>query len=318
VSHLRASLAWADDWPVPADGHPAALQKLQAALALAHKVLADRDDPQAGDKVLSAQDPDARRGKHGAYYDGYLLDVSMDADSEIITALNVLPANGDEGADAAQLLRQEEQAHGNDVQALSIDRAGYRGELLRELTQPEGLNVEVFVPPIQRLPLPVFAAEDFTLSDDGSTLRCPAGQSTTQWERNGHDTGRKFRFAKKQCGACSRRGECLAQPQTKSRTVIKNDYEAEYQAAQAKAQTEGYRAVRQQHPAIERKLAELVNRHQARQARYRGQPKVRWQMLLTGLVVNLKRLVRWLGQAAVPARSGGQAEAVRAEGMATE
>ena len=44
----------------------------------------------------------------------------MDADSELITQINVLPANGDEAADAVELLRREEQAHGNDVQALSM------------------------------------------------------------------------------------------------------------------------------------------------------------------------------------------------------
>jgi len=65
---------WADELSAPTDGvHAAAAgEKLQAALALAHKVLADRDDPKAGDKVISAQDADARCGKHGDYYDGYL------------------------------------------------------------------------------------------------------------------------------------------------------------------------------------------------------------------------------------------------------
>ena len=294
VTHLRTILAWADTWPIAADSDAAAVTKLQALLALAHKVLADRDDPKAGDKVISAADPDARRGKHGEFYEGYLLDVSMDADSEIITAINVLPANGDEGADAALLIRQEEQAHGNDIEALSIDGAGYRGALLRELTDPDDLHLQVFVPPTERIPLHVFGPEEFTLSADGQSLTCPAGQRTTQWERNAHDTGRKFRFAKKQCSGCSRREQCLSKPQAKSRTVIKNDYEAEYRAAQAKAQTPEYAATRKEHPAIERKLSELVNRHEARRARYRGQGKVRWQMLVTAMVVNLKRVVRLL------------------------
>jgi transposase len=306
VTHLRAVLAWADAMPGLAPvAEPAAVEKLAAARALAHKVLSDRDAP-AGDKVVSVHDPDARRGKHGDFYDGYLVDVAMDADSEIITALNVLPANGDEGGDAVALIRQEEQAHGNDVQALSIDGAGYRGDLLRELSDPQGLHVEVFVPPSQRMALPVFAPEAFTLSPDGTTLTCPAGQTTTQWERNSHDTGRKFRFAKKQCAGCPRRGECLSNPTARSRTVIKNDYEAEYQAAQAKAQTEAYAATRREHPAIERKLSELVNRHGMRQARYRGRLKVLWQALLTGVVVNLKRIVRLLDDAtAAPAILGG-------------
>src|SRR5262249_37590628 len=116
-SHLRAVLAWAGALPQQArfgQASGSAQEKLPAALAVAHKVLAGRDDPQAGDKVLSAADPEARCGKHGDYYNGYLVDVSMDADSELLTAMNVLPANGDEGADAVQLIKQEELAHGND------------------------------------------------------------------------------------------------------------------------------------------------------------------------------------------------------------
>lgn len=318
VAHLRALLAWADDVPAQTDfaaADAARTDKLRAALALAHKVLADRDNPKAGDKVVSAHDPEARCGKHGDFYDGYLLDVAMDADSEIITALNVLPANGDEGGDAAQLIRQEEAAQGNDVQGLSIDGAGYRGDVLRELTDPDGLNVEVFTPPRERIPLTVFGPEQFALSDDGKTLTCPAGQSTTQHERNSNDTGEKFRFAKKQCGGCALREQCLSNPKTPSRSVVKNEYEAEYQAAQAKARTPEYAKVRKQHPAIERKLSELVNRHDARHARYRGRRKVRWQMLLTGLAVNLKRLVGLLGASLAHALSGppGSGGTVRAE-----
>ncbi len=52
-----------------------------------------------------------------------------------------------------------------------------------------------------------------------------------------------------------------------------------------------YREVRQQHPHIERKLAELVQRHEARRVRYRGRLRARIQYLLTALVVNIKRIV---------------------------
>jgi hypothetical protein len=86
----------------------------------------------------------------------------------------------------------------------------------------------------------------------------------------------------------------LANPTTKRRLVTKNDYDAEYQAARAKAQTPEYATVRREHPAIERKLAELVQRHQLRRARYRGRRGVLYQSLMTTLVVNLKRIVRLL------------------------
>jgi transposase len=295
VQNLREVLAWADPLPnAAAFGAATAAQqdKLQAVLALAHKVLADREDPKASDKVISVVDADARCGKHGAFFDGYLADVTMDADSELLTGINVLPANGNEGGDAAYLIEQEEAAHGNDVAAISIDGAGYRGPVLRALTDPDGLHLEVFTPPSARVPLTVFGPEAFRLSVDKKTLTCPAGQTTTMHERNGNDTGEKFRFSKKQCGNCALREQCLADAKTKSRTVVKNDYEVEYRAAQAKAATPEYAKVRQEHPAIERKLSELVNRHDLRHARYRGLSKVLRQALLTGMAVNLKRMVK--------------------------
>ena len=312
VSHLCAVLAWADEVPrqdIFRQQPERAQERLQSALALAHKILADREDPKAGDKVISVHDPDARRGMHGGYYEGYLLDVAMDADSEIITAVNVLPANGDEGADAAHLIRQEEQAHGNDVVAVSIDGAGYRGTVLRELTDPAGLSLEVFTPPSEKPPAKGFAAERFTLTliDGRATLTCPAGQTTQSRDRNDDDTAYRYRFDKAQCSGCLLRHECLAKPNAQRRVVVKNDYQAEYAAAQAKAQTPEYAAVRRRHPAIERKLSELVRRHDVRHARYRGQPRVWYQGLVTTLVVNLKRIVRLLF-----APSEGGARTVRA------
>jgi transposase len=312
VTHLRAIVTWADAVPsteVFRAAPPASQETVRQALALAHKVLADRDDPQGGDPLLSVHDGDARRGKHGSFFNGYMLDVAMDPDSELITAVNVLPGNGDEGGDAACLIEQEEQAHGNDVEALSMDGAGYRGPVLRQLSDPDGLHLQVYAPPSQRLPLTVFAPEQFQLSEDGRTLRCPAGQTTARYQRNRHDTGWRFLFSKKQCDGCELRQQCLPDAaQATGRSVIKNEYEAEYQAAQVTAQTPEYAEVRRQHPAIERKLSELVVRHDLRRARYRGLLKVLWQSCLTALVVNFKRLVRLLASLGTPPRGMVRAE----------
>jgi IS5 family transposase len=316
VAHLRAVLVWADEVPGQAVFQQSSAKQqeaLRAALTLAHKVLADRDDPKAGDKLRSVHDTDARCGFHGGYFDGYLLDMAMDADSQIVTALNVLPGNGNEGADAARLIAQEEQAQGNDVAALSIDSAGYRGEVLQELTDPAGLNLEVFVPPAETPATAGFPAERFALTvlHGQTTLTCPSGATTQQRQRSRHDNGWKYYFHERDCRGCSLRAQCLNNPQSKKgRTVTKNDYEAEYAAAQAKAQTPAYAAVRRQHPAIERKLAEFVRRHDLRHARYRGLARVWYQGLLTGLVVNLKRLVRLLAAPLETAAGTVRAEAV--------
>jgi hypothetical protein len=80
----------------------------------------------------------------------------------------------------------------------------------------------------------------------------------------------------------------------KGRSVIKNDYQAEYDAVRQRAQTARYAEVRQQHPRVERKLADIVRYHGGRRSRYWGQWRVQVQYLLTGMVVNVKRMVKLL------------------------
>ena len=90
-------------------------------------------------------------------------------------------------------------------------------------------------------------------------------------------------------------------PGAKGRQVSTNDYATEYAAARAKAQTPEYREIRRLHRGIERKLGEMVRWHRARRARYRSQPRVLIQALLTGLVVNVKRVVQMLTASGVRA-----------------
>jgi hypothetical protein len=88
---------------------------------------------------------------------------------------------------------------------------------------------------------------------------------------------------------------CLKQlAKANGRIVVVNDYAAEYTTARQKATTPGYRQVRREHGAIERKLAEAVRQHDGRRARYRGRARLSIQYLLIGLVVNVKRRVRLL------------------------
>jgi len=68
VTHLREILVWADDFVqqqrATADLDEARWVRLEQTLRLAHKVLADREHPEAGDAVASLEDPDARFGRH--------------------------------------------------------------------------------------------------------------------------------------------------------------------------------------------------------------------------------------------------------------
>jgi transposase len=295
VEHLRDILAWVEQLaaPVDADENPT-WQALLAAAEVARKVLAGHDTPNAPGKIRSTADPDARRGKHGEYYDGYMVDVLVDSDSELFTAINVMPANGNESADALLLMEQEQSAHGNEIEKLSIDGAGYDGPVIRELESVEGADVKVFVPSKDSPNGGKFTSEEFELSEDGSSVRCPAGHSSQykQRQQTRHTTG--YRFHRETCHACPLKDQCIDPGQKHGRTVRKNDYEPEYEMVRQRARTEEYAEVKQEHPKVERRLGELINRHGCRRARYRGTARVFIQQLLGGLTANVSRMARLL------------------------
>jgi transposase len=305
VEHLRELVAWGDQWLArltqarpPLCSQPQQ-ERFETALKLAHKVLRDRE-PKSSDKLLSLTDPEARRNKHGAYYDGYLLDLSLDADSELICGIDVLPANGDEAANAQDLIESEEAAHGNDIEKLSIDTIGYNGAVLKALSDdPTGPQLTVYVPPKEQPPRypELFQPDAFTLNEAGDELTCPNGEVSRARYRDKLNHGWQFHFKAAKCQDCPLRAQCLAPGNRQWRRVSKSDFQAQYKAAQQLATTDEYKQIRKEHPAVERKLNELVRWHDGRRVRYWGRLRVKVQYLLLAVVVNCKRIVRLLAVA---------------------
>ncbi len=294
ANHLCDILAWADKLPIPQDAEQeSAWRTFVAARQLAHKILFDYQHPNEGDCTRSVVDVDARRSKHGDWFDGYMLDVLMDADSELITSVNVLPGNGDEAFDAIALVQDEEAEHGNKVEALSMDGAGYNGPLLDQLQDPEGLALDMYVPPKKDRSSPYFTSHDFTYDAESEAVICPAGQRSRYGECDKKGKGRIFRFARTTCNACPLLPQCMKNPPKHfGKVVHKCEHVDILQGVHAKAKTQEYAAVRKEHPKIERKLSDLVNNYGARRAQYRGLPKVLYQATMECLAANVSRILR--------------------------
>jgi transposase len=298
VTHLKEILSWVDELPCPEDAETnKSWQKLLNRRRIAHKILDDQEHPGSGDKVRSVTDPDARRAKHGDWFDGYLLDVIVDADSELITQINVLPGNGEEAADAITLVEQEEAAHGNDVEAISIDGVGFNGPVLHTLEDAEGLDLDVYVPPREESAEAKYTPRDFEETGDGK-LTCPAGQTSTSSHRDNARARRAHLFSVATCRGCAMVGTCMTDPPSPTakhgRRVYRSDYHEDLERARAKTQTEEYEAVRREHWKVERKLGEVMNCHGGRRARSRGQPKVLIQECMACMATNIKRMIRLL------------------------
>jgi transposase len=309
IEIVQDILSWIAEQTEPQDKtRQSGWQKLQQVRQLAEKILGDSANPQAGDKTISVVDPDARRGKHGEFYDGYLLDVMMDADSGLVTSLDVLPANGDEARNAIALIESEERAHGNDVEQLSIDGIGFNGEVLQKLTDTAGVNVEVFTPPRDFTTSAGFESSQFEPVEDGERVRCPAGELSGKASRKpAKPNTLSYTFSARKCSSCPLQAACCPDRKPTSgsgRRVTKNTYEREYAHARAVAQTEQYAEVRRHHPAIERKLNEFVRHHKARRAMYRGRWRVQVQQLMTAVAINVKRMIKLVQPCAPQPRFG--------------
>ena len=306
VAHLRDLVAWGEQWqqrlreaaagarPVAPDAQAAAFS---AALDVGHKGRNERE-PDAQDQRLSLADPEARTGKHGDSYEGYLLAVSRDADSELICALAGLPANGEEGANATPLIKSEEPARGNDSASLSLDRSGYRGAVRAELSEAaNGPHLTGDVPPIDWTPPAPELCQPaaFTLKAGRDEGRCPGGATTRTRQRTTRGHGWRFAFPRSPWRACPLRAQCVKPATRRGRTGSKNDYEAQYHAARQRAQSAASHEVRRAQPRRERKLAELGRWHAGRCVRYRGRLGGKIQYVLTAIVVNGKRIVKLLG-----------------------
>lgn len=306
VEHLRELVAWGDDWRNRLNESSlcseSERESFETALKLGHKILKDRE-PKTGDKIISLKDPDARSGKHINYYDGYMLDVCLDSDSELICGIDVLPANADEAANARPLIEQEEAVHGNDIESLSIDTIGYNGAVLKSLSDDEtGPQLTVYVPPKGQQPRhpELFQLDDFTLNETGDELTCPQGETTQKRYRDDINHGWIFYYSVKKCRNCPLNAQCLMPGTNRGRRVYHNDFIEQYEAVQQRVTTDEYKQIRKEHPRIERKLNELVRWHSGRHVRYRHRFRVKVQYLLLAVVVNCKRIVRILEPALQP------------------
>jgi transposase len=299
ADHLCDILCWVDEWLATGNdlfksdsGTPSKQwNQLQTAAEIARKVLSGHDTPSRPGKIRSTVDPDARRGRHGEFYDGYMVDVLIDADSEMFTAINVLPADGNETADTLTLINHEQQIHGNEIENLSIDGAGYSGPLVREL---ESRGVSVFVPPKTQTNGGKFTSDQFELSDDESHVTCPAGQLSQYKQRDESKHSTSFRFKKEACHACELKSQCINPDQKFGRSVRKNDFQPEYDLIGQRAESPEYADVKKMHPRVERRLGMIVVRHGGRRARYRRQDRVLVQNLMIGTIANVKRMIKLL------------------------
>lgn len=206
----------------------------------------------------------------------------------LITAVEVAPANEQDGPQAAALVEQQPGAV-RPVRLLG-DTAYGTGPVRAELAERE---VEVLAPvpegPTKRDGL---SKRDFRIDLEAGTVSCPAGQvAPIRTEPSGQ---RRASFAKVVCDSCPLRDRCVSPSRGRRQILIAPEEELLIAARQALDDPPLAEHLRRTRPRIERLLGLLCHRYGARKSRYIGAAKARLQALWTAAIVNLNPIGRLL------------------------
>ena len=236
------------------------------------------------DRMMSVHDPEMRHGHKSSSrrFDGHKAAIVVDTDSQLITAVEVLPGNAPDNLGALELVEQSEANTGVPVEEAMGDAAygdGGTRQTFADAGRPNRSH---------------FPKEDFHIDLEAGSCTCPAGQVTRTIVPVGRRTDqmgrtyrlKAFRFDAAVCGACPLRSQCLAAKPGTGRTVRLHPQEALLQQARARQHSEGFTEYRQRRVVVEHRLARLVQL-EIRQSRYFGRAKTRFQLYLAATVANL-------------------------------
>ncbi len=245
------------------------------------------------DRMMSVHDPEMRHGHKSSSrrFDGHKAAIVVDTDSQLITAVEVLPGNAPDNLGALELVEQSEANTGVPAEEAMGDAAYGDGDT-RQAFADAGRTLIARVP--GRPNRSHFPKEDFRIDLDAGSCTCPAGQVTRTIVPAGRRTDqmgrtyrlKAFRFDAAVCGACPLRSQCLAAKPGTGRTVRLHPQEALLQQARALQHSEGFAEYRQRRVVVEHRLARLVQLG-IRQSRYFGRIKTRFQLYLAATVANL-------------------------------
>jgi len=264
------------------------------------------------DRVISVHDPEMRHGHKSKTrrFNGHKMAVAVDTESQMITAVDVLPGNAPDNQDALELVRQSEKNAEAEVEETIADNA-YGDGLTRQDFADAGCVLIARVPKHPRQAH--LAKEDFTIDLQAMTCTCPGGQTTNKLIRRGKRKNRRgqveerraFQFDGTVCATCPLQASCVKGKSGKGRSVSLHPQEGLLQQARAFQQSEAYAPYRKLRQVAEHRLARLVQLG-ARKARYFGRRKTLFQLLMAATVANLHLIATKSAQAGNHEGDGGR------------
>ncbi len=258
------------------------------------------------DRIPSVHDPEMRHGRKSSSkrFDGHKAALVVDTDSQLVTAVDILPGNAGDNTGVLELVEQSEENTGIEMEE-TIGDAAYGDGGTRQAFADAGRTLIAKVP--GRPNKAYFPKEDFRIDLAAVTCTCPAGNVTSTLRTTGTRTNRlgqvypsqSFQFDPAVCGLCPRRPQCVVAGEGKGRTVALHPQEMLLQQARTFQQSEAFAEYRQRRQVVEHRVARLVQLG-VRQSRYFGRAKTLFQLLLAATVANLTLVATRVGMMSQP------------------
>jgi Transposase DDE domain/Transposase domain (DUF772) len=253
------------------------------------------------DRIVSVHETEMRHGHKSSrkLFDGHKAAVAVDTDSQLITAVDILPGNAPDNTGALKLVEQSEDNTDVKVEETIGDCAYGDGATRQAFAEAE----RTLIAKVPGRPNKArFPKEDFKIDLEAGTCTCPAGQVTGTKRRKksqpdgpgGWQRPWGFEFDATVCRACVSRSKCVASKKGRGRTVRLHPQEALLQQARALQHSEAFVEYRKRRQVSEHRLARLVQLG-IRQARYFGRAKTLFQLLMAATVANLTLVATKLG-----------------------
>ena len=246
----------------------------------------------AKDRIISVHDPEMRHGRKSSKgrFDGHKGAVMVDSESQLITAVEMIPAGAHDGDTALPLVEQSEQNTGLPVVETVGDCAYGDGETRRQFAEAERKIIAPVPSPPRSGKLP---KTSFRIGRKQDRVTCPAGCVTRHYtwvKLAANRAGRRYRvkrfmFRQERCAACPLKASCIGES-AGPRTITLHPRESEIRRARKYQRSKAFRRAKRRRQVVEHRIARL-RQLGVRQARYMGRAKTLFQLLMAATVANL-------------------------------
>lgn len=249
----------------------------------------DNDTKVDGKQVISPNDPDARYGHTSPKksFFGYKAQMMVDNESQAILNIGAKPANFEDCHLEGGFIKEPFVNNNFRPKEATLDR-GFDSYYIRRIFKEQKIKTAIPIKLTKPDKSHLYQKDTFKIDLKNKRVICPANK---RLKYKGFDATRlSYEFFGTKCHNCKLRSKCTTVKYR--RLAIHQDYLLRQRAIKFN-KTKAYKAIFRRRTSVERVIAEAKRFHGMLRAKFRCLWKLKIQLYLTAIVINLKRIAKF-------------------------